>query len=535
MNDRRWIVSATGLAVFVSLVAVMALPARPAAVQGGTLAIAWPADEEPANLDSQVDPYDSTKLLNSFVADPLIRLNSDGRYVAALATAWTVSPDGKVWTLTVRKGVKFQDGTPFNAAAVKFNIERIMDPNTHSAELADFLGAGNFQKVEAVDDSTVKITYSGPVPIALWGLSVAPMWSPAAVKQYGASFPQHLTGAGPFKLAEWARGDHVRFSRDASYAGSPSVQSHAGAAYLDGINVRFVGDPGVLGQVLKSGEVNLVVKVPSQSLKEYRGNPNYRVVLGYQPGTGMQFVMNTSRPGLSDIRVRKALRFAYDPVKVNETLYGGDYVTAKGPLTPSSRFYWKGAETAYSYDPAKARQLLDEAGWKLNPQTGIREQGGKPLSFTIVMLHHKEIGEYLSAQFRQIGVDLKVAVVPGPVQLQRAQSGDFDFIYERQRTFEPDGSLFAIWYSKNDKPGGWAWSRFHNDALDAVLLKTQGASSQTDRQRLWTQAQRMITDFALALPTVDDPVYYAMQKTVQGFKLGAIGNWFFVNDVYLEK
>lgn len=535
MNDLRWGLRGACLVVAIGLVAAMALPARPAAVQGGTLSIAWPADEEPANLDSQVDPYDSTKLLNAFVADPLIRLAPDGRYVPALATAWTVSPDGKVWTLTLRRGMKFQDGTPFDAAAVKFNIERIMDPNTHSAELANFLGASNFQKVDASGDATATITYSAPVPIALWGLSVAPMWSPAAVKQYGAAFPQHLTGAGPFKLAEWARGDHIKVVRDAGYADGAPVQSHAGAAYLDSINVRFVGDAGVLGQVLKSGEVNLVVKVPSQSLGEYRGNPNYQTVLGYQPGTGMQFVMNTSRPALTDVRVRKALRFAYDPVKINQTLYGGDFVTAKGPLTPSSRFYWKGAETVYSYDPAKARALLDEAGWKLNPQTGIREQGGKPLSLTLVMLHHKEIGEYLSAQFRQIGVDLKVAVVPGPVQLQRAQSGDFDLIYERQRTFEPDGSLFAIWYSKNDKPGGWAWSRFHNDALDAVLLKTQSASSQTERQRLWTEAQRMITDFALALPTVDDPVYYAMQKSVKGFKLGAIGNWFYVNDMYIEK
>lgn len=523
------------MVVAVGLVAAAGVPARSAAVRGGTLTIAWPADEEPANLDAQVDPYDSTKLLNSFIADPLIRLNPDGRYAPALATAWTVSPDGKVWTLTLRKGAKFQDGTPFNAAAVKFNIDRIMDPNTHSAELANFLGAANFKHADIVNDSTVKITYSGPVPIAFWGLSVAPMWSPAAVKQYSGGFPQHLTGAGPFSLAEWVRGDHIKFVKNPGYTAGPPLQSHAGPAYLDGITVRFVGDQGVLGQVLKSGEANLVVELPSQSLNEYRHNANYRIVLGFQPGTGMQFVMNTSRPALSDIRVRKALRFAYEPDKINQTLYGGDYVTVKGPLTPSSRFYWKGAEAAYHYDAAKARSLLDEAGWKVNTQTGMREKEGKPLSLTLVMLHHKQIGEYLAAQLKQIGVDLQVAVVPGPVQLQRAQSGDFDLIYERQRTFEPDGSLFAIWYSKNDKPGGWAWSRFHNDALDAVLLKTQSASSQQERQTLWTEVQRMITDYALAVPTVDDPVYYGMQKSVQGFKLGAIGNWFFVNDIYIER
>ena len=151
------------------------------------------------------------------------------------------------------------------------------------------------------------------------------------------------------------------------------------------------------------------------------------------------------------------------------------------------------------------------------------------------MLHHQEIGEYLATQFRTVGVDLKVVRVPGPVQLPRAQSGDFDLIYERQRTFEPDGSLFALWYSKNDKPGGWAWSRFKNDRLDAILLQTQSAASQEQRQKLWTEAQQMITNFALALPTVDDAVYYAMQKTVTGFKMGAIGNWFFVNDISISK
>jgi peptide/nickel transport system substrate-binding protein len=524
-----WMVTAA------ALLAVAAMPARPAAVRGGTLTMAWPADEEPANLDAQVDPYDSTKLLNSFIADPLIRLNWDGRYIPALATGWTISPDGRTWTLTLRKGITFADGTPFNAAAVKFNIDRIMNPDTHSAELANFLGASDFRRAEVVNDTTVRIVYSAPVPIALWGLSVAPMWSPAAVRRYGTAFPQHLTGAGLFTLVAWVRGDHIRYARNPAYAGVGPTGLHAGPAYLDGMTVRFVGDQGVLGQVLKSSEANLVVELPTQALPDYRNNPDYHVVLGYQPGTGMQFIMNTSHPGLNDIRVRKALRLAYDPDKINQTLYGGDYVTVRGPLTPSSRFYWKGGETAYPYDPARARALLDEAGWRLNPKTGIREKDGRPLSLTIVMLHHKEIGEYLAAQFKQIGVDLRVVVVPGPVQLQRAQSGDFDLIYERQRTFEPDGSLFAIWYSKNNKPGGWAWSRFHSDALDTVLLKTQYASSQQERQSLWTQAQKMISDYALSLPTVDDPVYYGMQSRVKGFRLGAIGDWFFVNDVYLQR
>ncbi|HXX39254.1 MAG TPA: ABC transporter substrate-binding protein [bacterium] len=526
---------AGAVAVLILFTAAVSAPALPAPVQGGTLTMAWEGDQEPANMDSQVDPYDSTKLLNAWVGDPLIQLDASGKYIPMLARGWTVSADGKVWTLTLRTGLKFQDGTPFNASAVKFNIDRVMNPDTHSAELANFLGANYFERVDVINASTVKIYYKAPVPILLWGLSVAPMWSPAAVKQYGANYPQHLVGIGAFKLTEWVRGDHLKYVKDPNYTSGPPWQRHTGPAYLDAMVVRFVGDPGVLGQVLKSGEVNLVVGLPSQSLSDYQHNSAFQVIPGYQPGTGMQFVMNTSRPALHDIRVRQALRYAYDPNRINTTLYGGNYVTVAGPLTKYSRFYWPGAEHAYPYNPTKAKALLDEAGWKVNPATGIREKDGQPLTFTIVMLHHQEIGEYLAAQFRNVGVDLKVVRVPGPVQLQRAQSGDFDFIYERQRTFEPDGSLFAIWYSKNNQPGGWAWSRFQNDRLDAVLLATQHAASQDQRQKLWMQVQQMLTSYALALPTVDDAVYYAMQSSVKGFRLGAIGDWFFVNDIYIQK
>jgi peptide/nickel transport system substrate-binding protein len=523
------------LAFFLAVTIARGTLAGPAGVRDGALVIAWPGDEEPANMDSQVDPYDSTKVLNSFVADPLIRLDPSGKYIPMLASRWTVSPDGKVWTITLRNGLTFQDGTPVNAEAVKFNIDRIMDPNTHSAELANFLGSNYLQRVEVVNPSTLRIVYSASVPIALWGFSVGPIWSPAVVRRYGTSFQQHLVGIGAFKMTEWVHGDHVKFVRDPKYVSDPPWQQHKGPAYLNSITVRFVGEAGVLGQVLKSGEVNMVYKLPAQSLGEYRNNPDYTLVPGYQPGTGMQFVMNTSRPALSDIRVRRALLYAYDPDQINKTLYNGDFVTVKGPLTKYSRFYWKGVEDLYQYDLAKAKALLDEAGWKVNAQTGVREKDGQSLTLTIVMLHHKEIGEYLAAQFKNIGVDLKVTVVPGPVQLQRAQSGDFDMIYERQRTFEPDGTLFAIWYSKNDKPGGWAWSRFHDDALDAALLRTQQVSSAQEQQLLWTQVQRMVAEFALALPSVDDPVYYVMHKSVKGLRLGAIGNWFFVNDMYVEK
>ena len=173
-----------------------------AASTGGSLTIAMPANSEPASLDGQVDPYVSAWLLNSFVTDPLVLLHSSGKYVPLLATGWTISAKGQIWTLSLRQGVTFQDGTPFDAEAVKFNIDRVMNPETHSALMASYLGVKSFLKAEVVDRYTVRAIYSSPVPALLYGLSIFPLWSPAAVSQFGSSFQQHLVGEDAARLAE---------------------------------------------------------------------------------------------------------------------------------------------------------------------------------------------------------------------------------------------------------------------------------------------------------------------------------------------
>ncbi|MGQ0569219.1 MAG: ABC transporter substrate-binding protein [Armatimonadota bacterium] len=516
----------------------MAGPAGLATAQApprsGNLIIATRGSSEPASMDAHVDPYAITWLMDSWVADPLVALTGEGEYKPHLATGWAISPNGNIWTLRLRRDVKFQDGTPLNAEAVKFNIDRVMNPETRSALMANYLGVRNFQKTEVVNEFTVKIHYTSPVATVLWGLSIFPIWSPAAVQKFGRDFHQNLVGTGAYKMTEWRKGSHIRFTRVPTYSGAPPAQEHSGAAYLNSITMRFVGEEGVLGEVLRSGEVNMVMELPAQALAGYKSNQNFQVVAGYQPGAGLQWIMNTERAPLDDVRVRRALRHAYDQDRMNQTLYDGNYVVVKGPVTKYTRCYWKGAEEAYRFDPERSKVLLEEAGWRVNARTGIREKDGRALSLTMVMLHHKEIGEYLGTQFRTIGVELKPEVVPGPVQLQRATSGQFDLMYERLRSFEPD-DLFSMWYSQNNHPGGWAWSRYQNATLDQVLLRTQQTADPRERCRLFTEAQRIITENAVALPTLDSPIYYAMHRSVKGFKLGAFGAWFFVKDMYVQR
>jgi len=504
--------------------------------RGGDLVIGVLADKEPASMDAHVDPFFLARLTNSFVADPLILLTTEGEYKPLLATSWTLSPDGTTWTFALRKDVKFQDGTPFNAGAVKFNIDRVMDPETQSALMADYLGVKEYSAAEVVDEFTVKVIYNAQVPTVLWGLSQFPVWSPTAVEEYDKRFHENLVGIGAFRMDEWVRGSHVKLVKDPNYNGGSPLQEHTGPAYLDSLTFRFVGEEAILGEVLKTGEVNMVMELPAQFADTYRDDPGFQVVDGYQPSTGIQFVMNQDHQPLADIRVRQALSHAYDQDKLNETLFDGNWIAIKGPLSRVTKCYWQGAEDVYPYDPEIAESLLEEAGWEVNPTTGIREKDGKPLSLTLVLVggHRAPIAEYLGAHLRNIGVELNTEIVPGPVQFERALNGDFDLIYERLRSFEPD-VLFTMWYSKNLKPGGWSWSRFQNDEFDEILLKTQSTADPDERCELFVEAQKMITENALALPIINSAIIYGMDKDVKGFRLGVLGTNFFVNDMYIEK
>ena len=496
------------------------------AAKGGDLVLASRGSSEPASLDGQVDPYGNVWMYNQWVTGNLVTLTPEGEYKPGLATEWKFSADGKSFSMTLMTGQSFVDGTPFNAEAVKFNIDRLMDPATNSALMANYVGVKEFQSVEVVDEYTVKINYKNPVVSVVWGLSVMPVWSPTAVQKYGANFHEYLVGMGPYKLTEWVKASHIKFVKDPNYKGPRSVN-------LDSITVRFVGEDAVLGEILKSDEANMVMEMPSQNLVDYIGNASFTVNTGYQAGTGMQFTMNTSRAPFNDLKVRQALRYAYDGEEANKTLYDGRYVTVKSPLTKFTRCYWSGAETVYNYDPEKAKALLEEAGWKVNPNTKIREKDGKPLVFTMSLLHHQELGEWLSVQFRAIGADMKVEKIPGPVQLERAIKGDFDLIYQRLRGFEPD-ALYDMWFSQNLKPGGWAWSRFVNARLDEVVAKANSSADPKERCDLYTEAQKILTENAPGLPTVDNPIYYVLKNNVKGFKLGAIGSILIIDGMYVE-
>jgi peptide/nickel transport system substrate-binding protein len=507
---------------------------------GGNLTIAWRANQEPASLDGHIDPFQSTWLFNSFVADPLVVLDGQAKYQPALATSWETNADGSVWTFNLREGVTFQDGTPFNAAAVKYNIERILAPATASKQLASELGP--VRAVETPDPLTVRIVYAQPWVTLLDGLRRMPIWSPTAAEKFGLQeFQRNLVGTGPFTLAEWVKNDRIVFRKWPGYGGWHPLSTHKGPAHLDQVTVRFIGENAVLNEAVRAGTTLVGFSLTPDSREIYKDKPNFRFMSLGQSGTGLQLVMNLRRPPLSDIRVRQALLFARDIPAVNKLLYDGTYIASDGPLDNVHRCFWPGSTAMYPTNLDKARALLDETGWKLASGQPIRRaqgvQGvadGTPLQVSWTTIHHREIGEALQAQFRRIGVDLKVEQVPGPIQLDRVNRRDFDLMFLRQRSPDPV-ILDQVWNSRWDQPGGWAWTGLKDEELDRTVAQLRVIGDDAQRCEIAKKAQEIIMKNAAMMPTLSEPVFIAMSPNVQNFHMGSEGNWFFLQETWIRR
>jgi peptide/nickel transport system substrate-binding protein len=504
------------------------------------MVIAFPANQEPASLDGHIDPFQSTWLLNSFVADPLVALDADGRYKPGLALSWESTPNGRSWTFRLRPGVTFQDGTAFNAQAVKYNIDRILAPATASKQLASDIGP--VRSIDLIDDLTVRLNYDTPWVTLLDALRRAPIWSPAAAERFGlAEFQRNLVGAGPFTQGEWVKNDRVVFRRWAGYGGWNGAALHQGPARLDSVTVRFIGENAVLNESVRAGSAQVGFSLTPAAIEIYKDKPGFRFLSLGQAGTGLQQVMNIRRPPLSDIRVRKALLFARDMLAVNRLLYDGTYIASDGPLDNIHPCFWPGATAMYPPNLERARALLDEAGWRTVPGQPIRQArgvegvaDGTPLRVRWSTIHHREIGEALQAQYRRIGIELQVEQVPGPIQLDRVNRRDFDLMFLRQRSPDPL-ILDQVWNSRWDQPGGWAWTGFKDERLDGLLGQLRTLPSADDRCGVAREAQQIIMENAVMLPTLSQPVFIALLPRVQDFKMGAEGNWFFLHSTWLQR
>jgi peptide/nickel transport system substrate-binding protein len=501
--------------------------------KGGTLVMG--DDKDPSGIDPHVQVAWEVLRIDGSIYDPLVWQDPQtDQFVPGLAQSWTVSDDGLTYTFKLRQDVKFQDGTPFNAQAVKVNIDRIMDPATQSQCAKGLLGP--LDSVAVVDDYTVAFKLKSPFAFLLNGLSLpyVAMASPAALQKWGTQYELHQVGTGPFIMKEYVPNDHLTLVKNPDYNWAPKIFAHQGPAYLDQITWRFLPEDGSRVPALEAGDVDFVFSVPPIDANRVQNDPRFNLQTQRLAGQPLYYFLNTQLAPTDDINIRKAIEYATDQQSIMNAVLRGLYPPATGPLSAATYEYTDTVKGMYSYDLNKAKALLDQAGWTAGPD-GMRSKDGKPL--TLLMASQSwgfidPISQMLQGQLRQAGFDVQIEEMTYPGQMEAGAKGTKNMTVMGGSGFFAYDSLTGFFASQN-ADSGFAWSKFKSPDLDKLLADGAATSDPVQRKAIYGQAQVMIMNQALIVPIYDYTVLIGADKQLQGLRWDSTGLWPWLYDAYM--
>jgi peptide/nickel transport system substrate-binding protein len=441
--------------------------------------------------------------------------------VKDLAQDYSISDDGTVYTFTLRKGVKFQNGRELKASDVKYSFERTVNPKTQSPGAGFFssiagyddMAAGKSEHlsgVEAVDDYTVKVTLKQPNATFLHVMAInfASIVPREAVEKWGADFGKHPVGTGAFSLAEWKLGQQIVFKKNPNYY-------QAGLPHLDTVTFEIGQDPTVALLRLQKGEVDIAGDgVPPAKFLEFKNNPEYKKLLitGDQLQTGY-VTLKTTLPPFDNLKVRQAVNMAISKDRIVRII-NGRAVPANQPLPPAMPGYDK-AYKGYPYDVEGAKKLLAEAGHPNGFDTELYVMNTDPQPRIAQSIQQDLAKVGIRVQIKALAQANVIAAGSAKDQAPMVWSGGMAWIADF-----PDPSNFygPILGCDGAVEGGWNWALYCNKALDAAAAKADSMArpeQQAERTELW---KKVFTDVMADAPWV--PVFNEQRFTVRSNRMG---------------
>ncbi|MBX3071540.1 MAG: ABC transporter substrate-binding protein [Thermomicrobiales bacterium] len=489
--------------------------------QGGELIIGYTGDD-PDSLDPQISAWNGTSSLANNIFDSLILADAEtNSYHPALAESWEINEDATQFTFQIRQGVTFSDGTPLNAEAVKFSFDRIADPATASKLAASLLGP--YTGSEVLDEYTVQANFSEPNAALLDSLSRANLGivSPSAVQEMGPDFERNPVGSGYFIFEEWVANQHIKLVRNPDYAWASSMFTHDGPAHLDGLLYQAVPDLTAALAALDQEEIHVLGVADYRQLKTLQESERYNILTYDYRGFPSSYLMNTEKAPTNDIAVRQAILHAINPDVVVQISFAGVPGAASAPLTSKSLGFDPGVAEMYPYDPDKARQILDDAGWLVG-DGGVREKDGERLS--VIFIGSAGWEPYaipVQPLLSEVGIEMEIRILTSAARAAANIAGEHNLAGLGFSSSDPS-VLTNLFHSKNIE-NGFAWSRFNDPTLDDLLVAAQGEPDIDARVELYRQIQTIIMENALCVPLVEGLSATVMQPNVQGVTLDTRG------------
>lgn len=483
---------------------------------GGTLTFAVGSDAgcvDPQQVASNETIYSVRQIVDSLTdQDP-----RTGKIVPWLAKSWEVSPDARTFTFHLRPGVTFSDGSKLTAQVVKDNFDAVPRLGALATLAQGYLSG--VKSTTAVDPLTVKVTFEQPNAQFLQATSTHSLGieSSASVKKT----PQQkcsdgVIGSGPFVLEQYVQNQSVTLARRSGYDWGSSLWSKKGEAYLDKLVFKVVPEAGVRAGSLQSGQVDAIASVGKANEAALKGG-QVALLRRANPGVVFGLSFNNSRPVLKDAKVRQAILHAVDRQQIADAVFPTGTRAATSILAHTTPDYTSLAQDL-TLDAAKAKSLLDEAGWRTGPD-GIRVKNGKKLSLAITWIPNAATNqpalELVQQQLKAVGIEVTLKQVQVTQLAPALQAGDFDAAWGNVTRADPDilRSSFSTRLAN--------FYRLPATGLDTALSAQAATTDPAKRAQLVSEAQQLIVRNAYYAPVVELQTQLGVTKKVHDLNFDA--------------
>jgi len=484
-----------------------------AGLLGSAVALpAWAAKDVTIAVASNfttLDPYDANDTLSQAVAKSfyqgLFGFDKAMKLENVLADSYQASPDGLIYTIKLKGGVKFQDGTPFNAAAVKANLDRASNPDNHLKRYNLFK---TIATTEVVDDSTVKITLKQPFSAFINTLAspAAAMISPAALKKYGKDIGFHPVGTGPYEFVTWNQTEFVKVKKFAGYW-------KTGYPKLDSITWRPVVDNNTRSAMLQTGEANFSFPIPFEQARLLEKNSKLDLVTS--PSIMQRYIsFNVTQKPFDNPKVREAINYAINRQALAKVAFAGYATPATGIVPPSIQY--SQSYPAPEYNPAKARELLKEAGYPNGFTTTLWSSHNHSTA--------QKVLQFTQQQLAQVGIKVELtAMDAGQRAAQVEDKGQKEsgvrmfYTGWSASTGEANWALTPLFATQSWPPTIFNTAFYSNPQVDKDLADALNTTDGEKKAALYKDAQDRIWKDQPWAPLVVEKLVSANTKNLTGF------------------
>ena len=432
-----------------------------------------------------LDPYDANDTLSQAATKSfyqgLFGFDKDLKLVNVLAESYEVSKDGLVYTFKLKKNIKFHDGTTFDATAVKANFDRVTDP---ANKLKRYTLFNRVAKTEVVDPYTARVTLKEPFSpfINVLAHPSAVMISPTALKKYGKEIAFHPVGTGPFEFVEWKQTDYLKGKKFAGYwkTGYPKI---------DTITWKPVVDNNTRSAVMQTGEADFAFSIPFEQAAVLKASPKVDMI--DSPSIIQRYLsFNTMVKPFNDPKVRQAINYAINKEALTKVAFAGHAVPAEGVVPPGVDYAEKLGP--WPYNPAKARELLKEAGYPNGFETTLWSAYNHTTAQKVI--------QFVQQQLQQVGIKAQVQALEAGQRVERVESVQkpedagvrMYYVGWSSSTGESDWALRPLLASESMPPKLLNTAYYKNDQVDADIAGALRTTDRGEKAKLYKDAQERI-------------------------------------------